>query len=199
MIDLTSTLATSGVVFSGLGKVVCHPKSKVTIGAGSRISCPITVLGENNVVSIGSECILHGGITLKCKNSILGIGNNVTWGHVNLMMHESNNILIGDDCMFSTNIFLDVSDMHPIFDIQSGARINASEPIVLGSHVWIGYGATLLRGAQVAEGCIVGAGSVLKGRFPVSNCAIAGNPARIVKFGVRWERNLNPETGYFPG
>jgi len=199
MIDITESFSAAGVVFKGVGKVVCNPKSSVSIGAGSVIYTPITILGEGNEVSIGENCILLGGITLKCHRSVLKIGSKVTWGSVNLMMHESNTIIIGDDCMFSTNIFMDVSDMHSIYDLNTNMRINPSEPIVLGSHVWVGYGVTLLRGTTIANGSIVGAGSVVKGAFNDADCIIAGNPGRVVKRGIRWDRHLMPESGNFCG
>ena len=138
---------------------------------------------------------MQGAITLKCEDSRLVIGNGVTWGSVNLMMHESNSILIGHDCMFSSNIFMDISDMHSIYNIESGERINQSESIVFGEHCWVGYQAILLRGTQVLSGSIIGAGSVVKGIFNERNCIIAGNPGRIVKSGVRWERQLPVDSG----
>lgn len=195
MIDLTEQLAKNGVSFQSLGKVLCHQDSTVTIGAGSVIKTPITVLGGGNHVTIGDRCSLQGGITLKCRDSSLSIGAGTTWGAVNLMMHESNLISIGTDCMFSVNILLDVSDMHPIYCATSGDRINFSEKIIIGDHVWIGYGATILRGTLIQDGCIVGAGSVVRGEFQDRGCIIAGNPRRVIKNGIRWERNLPLESG----
>jgi carbonic anhydrase/acetyltransferase-like protein (isoleucine patch superfamily) len=195
MIDLTDELASTGVIFVGLGRVLYHPGSTITIRAGSIIGTPITVLGGGNSIVIGERCILQGGITLKCKDSRLVIGSGVTWGSVNLMMHESNQILIGDDCMFSSNIFMDVSDMHPIYNLGTELRNNYSQPIVLGDHVWVGYGVILLRGTAVQTGSIIGAGSVVKGLFEEKNCVIAGNPGRIVKSSIRWERQLPFEAG----
>lgn len=114
MIDITDRLASSGVIFQGPGKVLCHPDSTVNIGVESVIIAPIKILGAGCSINIGVRCLLVGAITLKCKDSQLVIGDGVTWGSVNLMMHESNQIFIGDDCMFSSNIFMDISDMHSI-------------------------------------------------------------------------------------
>jgi acetyltransferase-like isoleucine patch superfamily enzyme len=51
--------------------------------------------------------------------------------------------------------------------------------IEIGDNVWIGVQATLLNGARLGEGVIVGAASVVN--FEVPDYAIvAGNPARVV-------------------
>lgn len=52
--------------------------------------------------------------------------------------------------------------------------------IVVGNGVWIGYGATLLSGITIGDGCIVGAKSVVTKSFePYS--IVAGNPARCIR------------------
>lgn len=46
--------------------------------------------------------------------------------------------------------------------------------------MWIGLNALILKGTIIGDNCVVGAGAVVKGKFP-ANCVIAGNPAKIVK------------------
>lgn len=60
-------------------------------------------------------------------------------------------------------------------------------PIVTGDHVWLGMGACLLPGCDVAEGSIVGASSLVNKSFP-KNCICAGNPARIIRKDIKWYR-----------
>lgn len=52
--------------------------------------------------------------------------------------------------------------------------------ITIGENCWIGFGAIILPGTQIGEGCIVAAGSVVSGQFG-SNLLIGGNPAKIIK------------------
>jgi acetyltransferase-like isoleucine patch superfamily enzyme len=64
------------------------------------------------------------------------------------------------------------------------ARHAPSEPetcVVLGDDVWVGAGATLLKGARIGSGSIVGAGAVVDFEVP-PNTIVAGNPARIVGY-----------------
>lgn len=52
--------------------------------------------------------------------------------------------------------------------------------IEIGDDCWIGLNAIILSGAKIAKGCVIGAGSVVRGSFePYS--IIIGNPARCVK------------------
>lgn len=51
---------------------------------------------------------------------------------------------------------------------------------IVGHDVWIGQGATILPGAQIGDGCIIGAKSVVSGNVPPYTI-MAGNPARPVR------------------
>ena len=52
--------------------------------------------------------------------------------------------------------------------------------IIVEEDVWLGINVTLLNGAHIGRGCIVGAGCVISGEWP-PYMVIAGNPARIIK------------------
>lgn len=59
-----------------------------------------------------------------------------------------------------------------------------SNRIVIGSDVWIGYGAVILSGITIGKGAIVAAGSVVISDIePYS--IVAGNPAKII--GTRFD------------
>lgn len=83
--------------------------------------------------------------------------------------------------------------MHPIYDIDSGVRINPSADIVVGRHVWIAQGALILKGSVIPDDSIVAARSLVTSslRSDESNCLIAGAPARVIGTRVTWEKNLN--------
>lgn len=52
--------------------------------------------------------------------------------------------------------------------------------IEIGDDCWIGLNSIILSGSKIANGCVVGAGSVVRGSFePYS--IIIGNPAKCVK------------------
>ena len=51
--------------------------------------------------------------------------------------------------------------------------------IKIGNNVFIGNNCTILPGTTVGDNCIIGAGSVLRGRYP-DDSVIIGNPAKVV-------------------
>lgn len=66
-------------------------------------------------------------------------------------------------------------------------RVN-NQPLLLdtkiGKNCLIGIGAIILPGVNIGDEVIVGAGSVVTKDVP-SNCIVAGNPARIIKSGIK--------------
>ena len=52
-------------------------------------------------------------------------------------------------------------------------------PIVVGDDTFIGQNALILPGTTIGRGCLIGAGSVVRGRIP-ENALVIGNPARVV-------------------
>jgi len=53
--------------------------------------------------------------------------------------------------------------------------------IIIGSDVWIGCNATILRGIHVGDGAVIGANSLVNKDVP-PYAIVAGDPARIIKF-----------------
>lgn len=64
------------------------------------------------------------------------------------------------------------------FDIDNPSEDTIFDRVTIGSNCWVGEGAIIM--ADVGEGCIVSAGSVVTRAIP-SNRIIAGNPARILQ------------------
>ncbi len=53
------------------------------------------------------------------------------------------------------------------------------KPVVIGENVWVGGNVVFVPGAEVGEGCIVGAGAVVTKKFdPLT--ILGGNPAREI-------------------
>ena len=75
--------------------------------------------------------------------------------------------------------------------------------IIVEEDVWLGINVTLLNGAHIGRGCIVGAGCVISGEWPPYS-VIAGNPAKIIKpvFPlddiIRHEKKLYPSEERIP-
>jgi acetyltransferase-like isoleucine patch superfamily enzyme len=61
--------------------------------------------------------------------------------------------------------------------------------VTIGAFTFIGTGSIILPGTQLGKGCIVGAGSVVKGIFP-DYSIVVGNPAKIIGSSLETDKEL---------
>lgn len=60
--------------------------------------------------------------------------------------------------------------------------------VLIGDHCWIGQGATFTKNAIIPANTVVGLQSVVTKSFREEFTALAGNPAKVIKKGVKWSR-----------
>ncbi len=165
----------------------------IEIGKTNNINASIIIRGNNCVFKLKKT---NFGIKLKSNmddNSCIEIGENCSMGEVSIYAYQKNaTIIIGDDCMFSTGILVQCHDGHKILDNSTGVLLNSEKnTLQIGNHVWIGRRSNILKKAVIPDNCIVGTGSVVTRKFTDENIAIAGNPAKIVRKNINWDRDGN--------
>jgi acetyltransferase-like isoleucine patch superfamily enzyme len=84
-------------------------------------------------------------------------------------------IVLGDNVVCGANTLITDSDWHP-----EDPRAGVPAPVILGSNVWLGVNATVLKGVRIGDNSVVGACSVVTRDIP-SNVFAAGNPCRVIK------------------
>ncbi|MBQ1175732.1 MAG: hypothetical protein IIX56_04955 [Treponema sp.] len=70
---------------------------------------------------------------------------------------------------------------------KDGNIINENKPIEIGNHVWIGAKSTILKGTKIADGSVIGAGSLCAGLLSDEKSIYAGQPAKLIKKNINWE------------
>jgi acetyltransferase-like isoleucine patch superfamily enzyme len=164
--------------------------NRLSVGRRCSIRSAITIIGDNNTIEIADRVtILSGWLAIVASGARISIGERTTMVGGTISAHEAGAIVIGPDCQFSLDVFMDVSDMHPIYDGTSGDRINPAKDIVIGEHVWLGLRVIVLKGARIGAGSVAAAGSIVGGEVPERVC-VAGAPARVIREDVRWERRF---------
>jgi len=138
------------------GKIIF--KGNAHIGAGSKIA-----VGVNGILTLGENFHITSHSTISCYKEIS----------------------FGFDCLLSWEILVMDTDSHPIFNFNNEI-INENRSVVIGNKVWIGCKVTLLKGALIPSGCIVGANSLINKQFNTESSLIAGNPAQEKKQFVYW-------------
>ncbi len=149
-------------------------------------------------VMVGDNVFLADGINIMSKGGGIKIGNNVEIGERSFFLcGQAAKLIVGDDCMFSQDVSLFASDGHSVLDMKNRKNLGAEKREVrLEDHVWIGRGATVLHNSIIESDCIVGANSLVKGRF-TRGSIIAGNPASVVRTEVSWDRQEALEWSVF--
>lgn len=183
-------------------QVYSHKPKIINDGKNNKISVPdgspaiVRVHGNNNTVILEDNILpSHATIVLgrsdaPVDNCTVHIGKRCSMGGLFMQLHEDGTeITIGDDCMFAFGLRFWASDMHSIINEQ-GEVTNVCKYIKIGNRVWIASNVTVCKNTEIADGCIVGSQSVVAGKFTKPNCVLAGNPARVVKENVTWDRRF---------
>jgi len=175
-----------------LRKNIKGKNNYISVGTGTRIQdAQIVIHGDNNRLLIEKNCIIgpNCSFRLEGNNICISIGEGSTFTRMcNFTAQEDNmQIEVGKDCMFSNTIVVRTSDSHPIYQMETGHRINQPKSVVIGDHVWIAPNAKIMKGAIIGEGSVIGSDTMVNKMIP-SNCLAVGTPAKIVKENIHWTR-----------
>jgi acetyltransferase-like isoleucine patch superfamily enzyme len=154
----TGVTLEAGVIIDGLSKNGIHLGRNVTIGAYSHLRASVlSNLGDTLRFSDRSSCEAY---------SFIGAGGPVYIGE---------DVIMGQHVSFhaENHVFADTS--LPI-RLQGVTRIG----IAIEDDCWIGANVTFLDGTKIGRGCVVAAGSVVRGDIPPFSI-IGGIPARIIR------------------
>ncbi len=176
-----------GILFRSVISIKGH-NNRVVIERGAKLRrCRIRVFGSNHTVRIRSGCnLIEAELHVEDCSGEITIGEKTAiCGKTHLACIEGKKIVIGDDCLFSSDVTVRTGDSHSILD-QNGARINPSADVVIGNHVWIGNHTILLKGTVISENSIVATGAVVTKPFHQKAVIVGGNPARILKEDINW-------------
>lgn len=152
-------------------------------------------LGKN--LTTGKGCRIEAFPEDKTKVCI-SIGDNI---EMNDYVHIAaiTSVTIGNNVLLASKIYIsDCShgsyagnefDDSP--DILPNKRKLVAKPVVIEDNVWIGEFVSVLPGARIGKGAIIGTMSVVTGNIPPYSIAV-GAPARVIKkfnFSTQlWER-----------
>ena len=138
----------------------------------------------SNLVGLYSRTI----IVTRAPGAKIQIGDNV--GISGATIYARKGIYIGDNTCIGGNTKILDNDFHPI-EAETRNRLLAdasggdsdlvpAKEIHIGRDCFIGCNTIILKGTELGDGCVVGAGAVVSGRFEAGS-VIAGNPAKIIR------------------
>ena len=140
-------------------------------------------LFERGVISLPN-------IFMRSPNQLLFWGRDATSVYTKIEIEGTDRyVLVGDDALFSSGVWLRNYDMHAIVDLNSFEQLNSPVNMTIEKHVWIGQEALLLACPFVGGGSIIGAKSLVKNNVARA-VAVGGLPARVLKTNVSWGRSV---------
>ena len=125
-------------------------------------------------VHLGDRC------SLRAHEGTLRIGDKTVLGRedtLNCFLDVS----IGPRCIVADWVYVgDFDHRYDYLHVPIKDQGIVKSPVRVGADVWIGVKASVLRGAQVGDGCVLAAHTVVKGDVPAGS-VVAGVPGRVVR------------------
>jgi len=151
-----------------------YPKSLISIGKNAYLISR----SRDTALGVGHCCIFR---TLR-NGARISIGNDFRASGVTVCAMAS--VLIGDRVVIGADVVIADTDFHAIAPgVRCFQDADSNEarvlPVQIGSDVFIGCRAVILKGALIGHGAVIGAGSVVT-RNVAPFEIVAGNPARVV-------------------
>lgn len=136
--------------------------SRIVVGEGSVIDSFVKIKpagGTGNLI-VGRHVVINSGCVLYTGNGI----------------HIGNHVAIAANCTFApvNHAYAERNRL-----IREQGFLPSKGGIVIEDDVWIGANCVLLDGAVLREGCVVGAGSIVRGEL-LAYTVYAGQPIKAV-------------------
>lgn len=161
---------------------------------GRRLEIQIARRAE---VRFGRFVWIGDGTKIRCHEGVVEIGEKTVIGQ-ECTISAYQRVRIGEQCVIADRaMFIDFD--HGVVEVERPIRLQGiyKRDVVVGSNVWIGYGACILRGVSVGDNSIVGTNAVVTKDVP-ANAVVAGIPARVVRMrdvpsDLRWRHPVEPD------
>ena len=148
-------------------------------------------------IEFGRFVWLGDGTKVRCHEGRVEIGAKTVMGQ-ECTISAYRRVRIGEQCVIADRaMFIDFD--HGVVEVERPIRLQGiyKRDVEVGSNVWIGYGACILRGVCVGDNAIVGTNSVVTKDVP-ANAVVAGIPARVIRMReaperLRWPDPVEPD------
>jgi acetyltransferase-like isoleucine patch superfamily enzyme len=154
-------------------------------------------IGRRGEIRFGRFVWIGDGSKLRCHEGEVEIGRKTVIGQ-ECTISAYQRVRIGEQCVIADRaMFIDFD--HGVVEVERPIRLQGiyKRDVEVGSNVWIGYGACILRGVRVGDNSVIGTNTVVTKDVP-ANAVVAGVPARIVRMReapeqLRWPEPVEPD------
>jgi acetyltransferase-like isoleucine patch superfamily enzyme len=153
-------------------------------------------VGRSGRIRFGRFVWIGDGTKIRCHEGAVEIGDKTVFGQ-ECTISAYQRIRIGDQCVIADRaMFIDFD--HGIAEVERPIRVQGiyKRDTVVGSNVWIGYGACVLRGVRVGDNSVIGTNAVVTRDVP-ANAVVGGVPAKVIRMreapqNLRWPNPVEP-------
>jgi acetyltransferase-like isoleucine patch superfamily enzyme len=154
-------------------------------------------IGKQGRIEFGRFVWIGDDTKIRCHEGVVEIGAKTVMGQ-ECTISAYQRVRIGEQCVIADRaMFIDFD--HGVVEVERPIRQQGiyKRDVVVGSNVWIGYGACILRGVSVGDNSIVGTNSVVTKDVP-ANAIVAGVPAKVIRMReapkeLRWAEPVEPD------
>ena len=162
----------------------------------SAAACELQIAPRGKV-RFGRFVWIGDGTKIRCHEGEVVIGAKTVIGQ-ECTISAYRRVRIGEQCVIADRaMFIDFD--HGVVEVERPIRQQGiyMRDVEVGSNVWIGYGACVLRGIRVGDNSIVGTNAVVTKDVP-ANAVVGGVPARVMRMReapqtLRWPDPVEPE------
>ncbi len=155
--------------------------------------------GNDSSLTFGKFVWIGDGTKIRCHEGHVEIGDKTVMGQ-ECTISAYQRVRIGAQCVIADRtMFIDFD--HGVVEVDRPIRQQGiyMEDVLVGSNVWIGYGACILRGVKVGDNSVIGTNSVVTRDVP-ANAVVGGVPARVLRMReapeqLTWPDPVEPEPG----
>ena len=159
-------------------------------------------IGKRGRVRFGRFVWIGDGTKIRCHEGEVVIGDKTVLGQ-ECTISAYKRVRIGEQCVIADRaMFIDFD--HGTVEVERPIRQQGiyKRDVDVGSNVWIGYGACILRGVRVGDNAVIGTNAVVTADVP-ANAVVGGVPAKVLRMReapktLRWPDPVEPEAGAPP-
>ena len=153
-------------------------------------------IGRQGTIRFGRFVWIGDETKIRCHEGVVEIGDKTVIGQ-ECTISAYQRVQIGEQCVIADRaMFIDFD--HGIAEVERPIRVQGiyKRDTVVGSNVWIGYGACVLRGVRVGDNSVVGTNAVVTKDVP-ANAVVGGVPAKVIRMReapseLRWSDPVEP-------
>jgi acetyltransferase-like isoleucine patch superfamily enzyme len=143
-----------------------------------------TIIGSGEGVNLKGNNDIEHGVTLDAQGGCIVIGQYTGFGPYSVM-YGHGGLSIGQYCAIACHaVAIPANHRFDRTDLVMRQQGLSMVGITIHDDVWLGAHSVILDGANIGTGCVVGAGSIIRGSIPEKS-VVVGVPGKVIKMRGR--------------